>query len=95
MIGVKNFKILKNNFLIQRNYFVNLKTIENTGFVDDKNFNNFLIQKILIQRNFSTQCFQVFKKILELNCIYNYIQFIFFIRYFKIYYYNKTGGKIR
>ena len=84
-----------NNFFVSKNYFVNLKTIENTGFVDDKNFNNFLIQKILIQRNFSTQCFQVFKKILELIYIYNYIQFIFFIRYFQIYYYNKTGGKIR
>ena len=93
MIEVKNFKILKNNFLIQRNYFANLKTVENTGFVDDKNFNNFLIQRNLIQRNFSSQCFQVFKKILELNCIYNYIQIIFLYDISKYITITKQEGK--
>ena len=93
MIEVKNFKILKNNFLIQRNYFANLKTVENTGFVDDKNFNNFLIQRNLIQRNFSSQCFQVFKKILELNYIYNYIQIIFLYDISKYITITKQEGK--
>ena len=72
-----------NNFFVSKNFFGNLETIENTGFVDGKNFNNFLIQRNLIQRNFSSQCFQLFKKILELNYIYNYIQNIFFIHIFK------------
>ena len=93
VVNMSNVSV--NNFFVSKNLFGNLETIENTGFVDGKNFNNFLIQRNLIQRNFSSQCFQVFKKILELNCIYNYIQIIFFIRYFQIYYYNKTGGKIR
>ena len=82
-----------NNFFVSKNFFVNLKTIENTGFVDDKNFNNFLIQKILIQRNFSTQCFQVFKKILELNYIYNYIQIIFLYDISKYITITKQEGK--
>ena len=49
---VKMSNVSVNNFFVSKNYFVNLKTIENTGFVDDKNFNNFLIQK-----NFDTKKF--------------------------------------
>ncbi len=82
-----------NNFFVSKNYFANLKTVENTGFVDDKNFNNFLIQRNLIQRNFSSQCFQVFKKILELNYIYNYIQIIFLYDIFKYITITKQEGK--
>ena len=76
-------KVSVNNFFVSKNFFGNLETIENTGFVDGKNFNNFLIQRNLIQRNFLSQCFQEFKKILELIYIYNYIQNIFFIHIFK------------
>ena len=86
-----------NKFLIQRNYFVDLESIENTGFANDNFLNKFLIQrnflKNLIQRNFSSQCFQVFKKILELNYIYNYIQIIFLYDISKYITITKQEGK--
>ncbi len=66
------------DFFVQNNYFIYLETIENKGSVK----NNFFVQRnsknYFVQRNFWNPQNQWFKKILELICIYKYIQNIFF-----------------
>jgi hypothetical protein len=83
-----------NDFFVQKNFLVNLEIIENTGFTTDKFLNNFIVQNnsnnFFVQRNFWKSQNQWFKKILELICIYKYIQIIF------LYIFSKNtiiGGK--
>lgn len=90
-----------NNFFVQNNsgseFGSVLKILENKGFANDKKINNFFVQNnsnnFFVQRNFWKSQFQWFKKILELICIYKYIQINFiYIFYFTQPFWHVSGN---